>query len=139
MSIARFTTAFALSLLASQLALGDEPTCAAKKGATHTLKFKVKDDGCVEKVKKDSDGADADTLNVCETDTVVWKVSGKPKAIVFDGTSPFEWLDSGYKDSEIQGTVKAGTAGKDPFKYSVKVVKDDGKTCVLDPKIIVDP
>ena len=135
MSIARFTTAFALSLLASQLALGDEPTCAAKKGATHTLKFKVKDNGCVEKVKKDSDGADADTIKVCETDVVSWKVNGKSKSIVFDGESPFEWQDSGFKSNDIQGTVKAGTAGKD-FKYSVKV---DGMTCVLDPRIIVDP
>jgi hypothetical protein len=138
MSIARLTTAFALSLLASQLALGDEPTCAAKKGATHTLKFKVKDDGCVEKVKKDSDGADADTLNVCETDTVVWKVSGKSKAIVFEGANPFGWTspDSGFKDKTIEGTIQAGTAGQPPFKYSVKV---DGMACVLDPKIIVDP
>ena len=134
MSIARVTTAFALSLLAAQLASGVAVACD-NPGKTHTLKFKVKDDGCVQKVKKDSDGADADTLNVCETDTVIWKVSGKSKSIVFDGTSPFEWLDSGFKGNDIQGTVKAGTAGKD-FKYSVKV---DGMTCVLDPRIIVDP
>jgi hypothetical protein len=135
MSIARLATAFALSLLAAQLALGDEPNCAEKKGDVHVLKFKVKDDGCVEKVKKDSDGADADEIRVCETDVVKWKVNGKKKSIVFEGVSPFEWTDSGFEDKKIEGTVQAGTAGKD-FKYSVKV---DGMACVLDPKIIVVP
>ena len=135
MSIARMTTAFALSLLAAQLASGVAVACD-NKGKTHTLKFKVKDDGCVEKVKKDSDGADADTINVCETDTVVWKVSGKSKSIVIDGDStPFAWQDSGFMSNKIEGTVQAGTAGKE-YKYSVKV---DGLDCVLDPKIIVDP
>ncbi len=134
MSIARFATAFALSLLAAQLASGFAVACDTP-GKTHTLKFKVKDDGCVLKVKKDSDGADAATISVCETDSVIWKVSGKSKSIVFEGTSPFEWLNSGFKGNDIQGTVKAGTAGKD-YKYSVKV---DGLDCVLDPKIIVDP
>ena len=136
MSIARLATACALSLLAAQLALGDERNCATDKGAVHTLKFKVKDDGCVEKVKKDSDGANADEIRVCETDVVKWKVNGKKKSIVFEGVSPFEWTDSGFEDNKIEGTVKAGTAGQPPFKYSVKV---DGLACVLDPKIIVDP
>lgn len=135
MSIARMTTAFALSLLAAQLASGVAVACD-DKGKTHTLKFKVKDDGCVEKVKKDSDGADADTINVCETDKVIWKVSGKSKSIVIDGDStPFAWQDSGFMSNKIEGTVQAGTAGKE-YKYSVKV---DGMDCVLDPKIIVDP
>jgi len=134
MSITRFTTAFALSLLAAQLASGVAVACDSP-GKIHALKFKVNDDGCVLKVKKDSDGADADTIKVCETDVVSWKVNGKSKSIVFDGESPFEWQDSGFKSNDIQGTVKAGTAGKD-FKYSVKV---DGMTCVLDPRIIVDP
>jgi hypothetical protein len=133
MSIKRCATAFALGLLAAQLASGVAVACD-NPGKTHTLKFKVKDDGCVQKVKKESDGADADTINVCETDKVVWTVSGRAKSIVFDGASPFDWADSG-SDSSIEGAVKSGTAGKD-FKYSVKV---DGLDCVLDPKIIVQP
>jgi hypothetical protein len=136
MSITRVTTALALGLLATQPAMGDEPDCAVKKGAVHTLKFKVNDDGCVEKVKKDSNGDDADEIRVCETDVVKWKVGGKKKSIVFEGASPFEWTDSGFKANDIEGTVKAGTAGEPPFKYSVKV---DGMTCVFDPKIIVVP
>jgi len=134
MSIARLTTAFALSLLAAQLASGVAVACD-NPGKTHTLKFKVKDDGCVVKVKQDSNGADADTITACETDTVIWRVSGKSKAIVFDGASPFEWLDSGFKGNDIEAKVKAGTAGNE-YKYSVKV---DGMSCVLDPKIIVGP
>jgi hypothetical protein len=137
MSIARFTTAFALSLLGAQITSGVAVACE-NQGKTHSLKFKVDDDGCVLKVKKDSDDADAETINVCETDVVTWKVNGKSKAIVFEGANPFGWTDadSGFKSNEIQGTVKAGTAGKPPFKYSVKV---DGMTCVHDPKIIVQP
>ena len=135
MSIARITTAFALSLLAAQLASGVAVACD-NPGKTHALKFKVNDEGCVLKVKKESDGADADEVRVCETDVVKWMVTGKAKSIVFDGASPLEWLESGFKDQKIEGTVQAGTAGKPPFKYSIKV---DGMDCVLDPKIIVDP
>ena len=137
MSIARFTTAFALSLLAAQLASGVAVACE-NKGKTHTLKFKVDDDGCVLKVKKDADDADAETINVCETDVVTWKVNGNSKAIVFEGANPFGWTDSdsGFKSNEIQGTVQAGTAGEPPFKYPVKV---DGMTCLHHPKIIVQP
>lgn len=134
MSIARLTTALALGLLAAHLASGAAVACD-KPGKTHKLSFKVKDDGCVEKVKKDSDGADAEKINVCETDVVEWKVSGKAKSIVFDGSSPFDWTDSGSKDRKIEGKVKSGTAGK-KFKYSVKV---DGLDCVHDPIIIIDP
>jgi hypothetical protein len=133
MSIARFTTACALSLLAAQLASGAAVACD-NPGKTHELEFKVKNDECVEKVKK-KDGSDAETINVCETDVVQWKVTGKAKSIVFDGASPFEWTDSGFKANKIEGTVKSGTAGQD-FKYSVKV---DGLECVHDPRIIVQP
>jgi hypothetical protein len=132
MSMARLTTAFALGLLALQLAAGAAVACD-NPGKTHKLSFKVKDDGCVVKVKKDSTGDDADTINVCETDAVEWKVLGKAKSIVFDDKSPFDWLDSGFKGDKIEGTVKSGTAGTE-FKYSVKV---DGLACVLDPAIIV--
>ena len=118
MSIARVTTALALSLLAVQLASGVAVACD-NPGKTHNLKFKVKNDECVEKVKKEKDDGDADTINVCETDKVVWKVAGRAKTIVFEGESPFDWSDSG-SDKKIQGTVKPGTAGKE-FKYSVKV------------------
>lgn len=134
MSIARVTTALSLGLLAVQLASGVAGACE-NPGKTHNLKFKVKNDECVEKVKKEKDDGDADTINVCETDVVQWKVKGKAKSIVFDGASPFEWTDSGFKGKQIEGTVKSGTAGQD-FKYSVKV---DGLECVLDPKIIVQP
>jgi hypothetical protein len=146
MSIARLTTALALVLLAAHLASGAAVACD-KPGKTHKLSFKVKDDGCVEKVKKDSDGADAEKINVCETDVVEWKVTGKAKSIVIDGSidengsividgsSPFDWTDSGSKDRKIEGKVKSGTAGK-KFKYSVKV---DGLDCVHDPIIIIDP
>jgi hypothetical protein len=133
MSIARFTTAFALGLLAVQLASGAAVACD-NPGKTHKLSFKVTDDGCVAKVKKDADDADAETINVCEKDVVEWKVTGKAKSIVFDGNSPFDWADSRFKDRKIEGTVKSGTAGEE-FKYSVKV---DGLACVHDPKIIVD-
>jgi len=134
MSIARLTTTFALSLLAAQLASGVAAAACPNPGKTHELKFKVKGDECVEKVKK-NDGSDGETIKVCETDVVQWKVKGKSKSIVFDGPSPFEWEDSGFKGDKIEGTVKSGTAGKE-FKYSVKV---DGLECVHDPKIIVEP
>jgi hypothetical protein len=60
MSISRLTTAFALGLLAVQLASGAAVACD-KPGKTHKLSFKVTDDGCVVKVKKDSDDADAES------------------------------------------------------------------------------
>jgi hypothetical protein len=138
MSIARIATVFTLSLLAAQLASGVAVACD-NPGKTHELKFKVKSDGCVEKVQK-KDDSDAMEIKVCEKDKVEWQVNGKDKKIVFDPNdpkSPFEWpgSDSGFKDKKIEGTVQPGTAGKS-FKYSVKV-KD--LTCVLDPKIIVEP
>jgi hypothetical protein len=134
MSITRLTTTFALGLLAAQLASGVAAAACPNPGKTHELEFKVKNDECVEKVKK-KDGSDAETINVCETDVVQWKVKGKAKSIVFDGASPFEWTDSGFKGNKIEGTVKEGTANKE-FKYSVKV---DGLDCVHDPMIIVQP
>jgi len=133
MSIVRLTTACAFGLLAVQLASGAAVACD-DPGKTHKLSFKVADDGCVTKVNKDADDADAETINVCETDVVEWKVTGKAKSIVFDGKSPFEWADSNFKDRKIEGKVRSGTAGEE-FKYSVKV---DGLACVHDPKIIVD-
>ena len=136
MSITRLTTTFALSLLAAQLASGVAAAACPDPGKTHELEFKVKSDGCVEKVNK-KDGTDGTTITVCESDKVQWKVTGKDKKIEFDGASPFEWPepDSGFKGNKIEGTVQPGTAGKD-FKYSVKV-KD--LACVLDPRIIVEP
>jgi hypothetical protein len=137
MSIARLTTTFAFSLLAAQLASGVAAAACPNPGKTTELEFKVKPDGCVEKVKK-KDGTDGETIKVCETDKVQWKVGGKDKKIVFDGKSPFEWTDSGFKDNKIEGTVKAGTARLEPYKYSVSVMVNN-KECVLDPKIIVEP
>ncbi len=90
--------------------------------------------GASRRSRRTPDDADAETVNVCEKDVVEWKVTGKAKSIVFDGNSPFDWSDSGFKGRKIEGTVKSGTAGEE-FKYSVKV---DGLACVHDPKIIVD-
>jgi hypothetical protein len=95
MSIARLTTAFALGLPGVHLSSGAAVACD-NPGRTRKLSFKVTEDGCVAKVKKDSGDADAETINVCEKDAVEWKVTGKAKSIVFDGNSPFEWADSGF-------------------------------------------
>jgi len=139
MSIVRLTTTLALSLLAAQLASGVAAAACSdpnRNPKIHKLDFKVKSDGCVEKVKK-KDDSDGETITVCENDTVQWKVNGRDKKIVFDGNSPFEWPgpDSGFKDKKIEGKVQPGTARKE-FKYSVKV---KGLECVHDPKIIVEP
>ena len=105
----------------------------------HKLKFKVQGDQCVIRVLKDVDGSDAETINVCEGDTVIWSVTGPNKSIVFDGAdSPFEWQDSGFKGNKIEGVVKAGAAKNGQstsYKYTVKV---EGKACAHDPIIIVD-
>jgi hypothetical protein len=136
--LAMVTTMLGLVLACSSAGLANE-ACKGDKKATHTLKFKGKDDQCVERVVKDSDDTDAETINACEGDTVVWKVAGPKKSVVFDGdASPFEWKDSDFKSSRIEGVVKddAAVDGKStPYKYSVKV---DGKECVHDPVIIVD-
>jgi len=136
MSIARLTTTFALSLLAAQLASGVAAAACPNPnpGKTHELDFKVKSDGCVEKVKK-KDGTDAREITVCENDTVQWKVSGNAKLIAFVAETPFEWAASGFEGNKIEGKVKPGTKGKE-FKYSVYV---KNTVCVLDPKIIVEP
>jgi hypothetical protein len=105
---------------------------------THKLKFKLKDDQCVARVLKTSDGSDAETLNACEGDTVQWSVSGPRKSIVFEGDAPFDWADSGFKDGKIDGVVKQGAARdgqQTSYKYSVKV---EGLACVHDPVIIIE-
>ena len=99
MSIARVTTALALSLLAVQLASGVAVACD-NPGKTHNLKFKVKNDECVEKVKKEKDDGDADTINVCETDKVVWKVAGRAKTIVFEGESPVRLVGLRFRQED---------------------------------------
>jgi|OpeIllAssembly_1097287.scaffolds.fasta_scaffold118367_2 hypothetical protein len=136
MSIARVTTTFALSLLAAQLASGVAAAACPNPnpGKLHELDFKVKSDGCVEKVKK-KDGTDAPEITVCENDTVQWKVTGNAKLIAFVAKTPFKWAASGFEGNKIEGTVQPGTKNN-TFKYSV-YVKDT--VCVLDPKIIVEP
>jgi hypothetical protein len=146
MSIARLTRTFAFSLLAALLASGvAAANCSDpnRNPETHKLKFKVKDDGCVEKVKKDRDDTDATVISVCKKDTVEWKVTGNAKMIAFVAKSPtdpvrtpFDWAASGFEgnNSKIEGKVKEGAAGT--YNYAVYV---QGKTCVLDPTIIVDP
>jgi hypothetical protein len=138
MSIARLTATFAFSLLAVQLASGVAAAACPDPNSnpkTHELDFKVKSDGCVEKVKKN--GIEAPAINVCEKDKVQWKVTGNAKLIAFDAKTPFKWAASGFEGNgnKIEGTVEPGTKGK-TFKYSV-YVKD--MACVLDPTIIVDP
>jgi hypothetical protein len=128
------TFALLLALGTSSLALADCPG-----GKTHELKFKVKSDGCVEKVQKNANDSDADDTHVCPTDSVIWKVSGPKKAVVFEGDSPFDWVDSGNEGNKIVGVVRSDAAKngqRTEYKYSVKV---EGQTCVYDPKIIVDP
>jgi len=138
-------TARRISLLTSLLALfllqatpGAAVADCSAGGKAHRLKIKVKNDQCVERVAKESDESDADTINVCEGDTVSWSFSGPKKSIIFDGENPLEWVDSGNAGSKIEGIVKAGAA-KDgqqtSYKYSVTV---EGQACVFDPKIIVD-
>lgn len=135
MSISRIAMSLALALLLGQLTAVAADACESA-GKTHKLKFKVQEDGCVLKVKKDDadEDADADTIHVCVGDDVRWKVSGPAKSIAFDGDSPFDWQDSGFKSDKIEGKIKPGTEGN-PYKYSVMV---DGLSCVLDPKIVVD-
>jgi hypothetical protein len=105
----------------------------------YKLKFKVQGDQCVTRVLKDEDGSDAETINVCEGDTVIWSITGPKKSVVFDNAdSPFEWKDSDFKGNKIEGVVKAGAAkdGKaTTYKYTVRV---EGKACAHDPIIIVD-
>ena len=107
--------------------------------ATHRLMFKVKHDQCVEKVVWEANGNDAEEVHVHEGDTVCWLVTGPKKSIVFGTPSPFSWNDSGLNNAWIEGLVRAGALADQPadnYKYSVTV---DGMSCVLDPKIIVDP
>jgi Na+-translocating ferredoxin:NAD+ oxidoreductase RnfG subunit len=139
MSIARFTTTLACSLLAAQLASGVAAAACPNpnRDKPHELTFKVKDDkvdGCVVEVKK-KDGTSGNEITVCENDTVQWKVKGNAKMIVFVAETPFVWAASDFERDKIEGKVKPGTKGKE-FKYSV-YVKDT--VCVFDPKIIVEP
>jgi hypothetical protein len=129
MLIARVTTAFVVGLLWAQGSLAcDDP------GKTHRLKFQVKGDECVEKVKKEADDGDAETITVCVSDTVIWQVAGRAKSVEFEGDSPFDWQDSGFQRNRIIGIVRPDTEGQE-FKYSVRV---DGLQCVLDPRVVVD-
>jgi len=134
MSTARLAIAIAAVLTLSVGVATVAPACE-NPGKVHKLKFKVKGDECVEKVAKDDDDSDAEDVYVCVSDTVVWKVSGRAKSVVFDGDSPFDWSDSGFRGNSIEGVVREGTAGQS-FKYSVKV---DGLECVHDPRVVVEP
>jgi hypothetical protein len=133
MSIPRIAMSLAAVLLLAQGPFTAALACD-DPGKTHRLKFKVKGDECVEKVKKEDNDEDADSITVCVTDTVIWQVNGPAKSVVFDGDSPFEWQDSGFEGNKIVGIVRAGTEGQE-FKYSVMV---DGLSCVLDPRVVVD-
>jgi hypothetical protein len=140
MSIARLTATFAFSLLAAQLASGVAAADCPNPGKTVELTLKVKDDkddGCVVEVKKGGDPAN--TIRVCEKDTVQWKFTGNAKMIAFDAKTPFDWAASGFLGNKIEGKVKAGAAGTCPApdgcKYTVYV---DKTVCVFDPTIIVD-
>lgn len=133
MSISRIVLAVTGGLVLAQgLATASLAECQ-EPGKTHRLKFKVKADECVETVRKEDD-SDAETITVCVSDKVVWQVTGPAKSVVFEGDSPFDWADSGFRGSKIEGTVREGTEGQE-FKYSVMV---DGLSCVLDPRMIVE-
>jgi hypothetical protein len=113
-------------------------------GRTHELKFKIKQDGCVEKVNRKG-GDDASTVNVCRNDVVKWKVKvdgpngDKKKKVIFDkGTdSPFTWIDSGFRGDWIIGMVKSDAVLDKPYEYSVVTQFASGDGCPLDPMIIV--
>lgn len=102
------------------------------------LKFKVGADECVLRVLGHADDADADSIRACPGDTIRWKVNGRGKTVVFEGASPFDWIDSGVQQNRIEGIVR-GDAAKNGqatvYKYSIRV---DGLACVLDPTIIID-
>jgi hypothetical protein len=127
-----------LGLFLLQSAVGVAGAECPVEKKTHKLKFKVKDDQCVAKVVKSADDADASSIDVCEGDTVTWSVSGAKKSVVFEGSSPFDWSDSGFQGGKIDGVVRSGAAKdgqRTAYKYSVAV---DGMACVLDPQIIVE-
>jgi len=141
MSISRIVVAITVGfVLAQGTATALEPGCAEKARKTHRLKFKVKADECVEQVlwnddtDADKPDKDAEVIHVCEGDTVVWKVNGSKKSVMFKTVSPLEWGGSGFEGKKIEGTVQKGTAGQE-YSYSVTV---KGKSCVHDPRMIVD-
>ena len=125
--------------LGAQAGFGRAEAACPVSDKPHKLKFKVQGDQCVTRVLKDKDGSDAETIRVCEGDTVIWSVAGPRKSVVFtSGDTPFEWKNSEFKGNKIEGVVRQGAAKNGQstsYKYTVKV---EGKACEHDPIIIVD-
>ena len=106
--------------------------------AKHKLKFKVTNNGCVERVVKDTNcDCEAEAVIVHACDTVEWKVTGKKKSVSFDegDGSPFTWFVKG-DSQKIAGEVQPGTARDKPYNYTVRT---GGLSCDHDPMIIVQP
>jgi hypothetical protein len=86
-TIRRFVLLLLVATIATACAASksDEPvTCDPNHPHTHRLKFKLKADGCVDKVLK-GDGTDGEEISVCRGDTVEWQVrSLKKKSVAFD-------------------------------------------------------
>jgi hypothetical protein len=113
-----------------------------------SLRFKLKDDGCVKRVTN-AWGLNKETIEICQGGTVTWKVkkSAHPKGdlkkgISFDAAtgSPLQWQDSGFQADVIVGQVRDDAAtGAPGFKYTVATERGPGDVCKHDPMIIVKP
>jgi hypothetical protein len=124
------------------------PTALTCEPEERKLQFKLKDDGCVEGIS-DSLGRDKDRIEVCQGDTITWKVKkwwhsngDLKKRITFKSAagSPLEWTDSGFESKTISGTVRADAKTGEPgFKYNVDTERGPGDVCPFDPMIIVKP
>lgn len=125
-----------ISVLASGCAAGefeDDPACQnVPQRKVHSLKFKLTNLGCVDKVER-KDGTDGETITVRRCDTVKWQVASRKKKIVrFKSGSPFGWSDLG-SFWQIEGVIRAD-ADVRGYKYTVST---KGKDCDHDPMIIV--
>jgi hypothetical protein len=113
-----------------------------------TLKFKLKDDGCVKDVTN-SRGSSRDTVEICQGGVITWKVKKashdkgnlkKSIAFVSAAGSPLKWKDSGFQADTIIGEVRGDAAtGLPGFKYTVRTERGPGDVCEHDPMIIVKP
>ena len=126
-----------------------DPTALTCKPQEQTLRFKIKDNGCVDGITDFWGLKDKNDIEICRGGTVTWKVkkdwdtNGKlEKRIVFEAAegSPLEWTDSGFQSDSIVGKVRDDAqTGPPGFKYTVKTELGTGDDCPFDPKIIVKP
>jgi hypothetical protein len=135
-----------LALLAGCTATG--PTALTCSPQEQSLRFKLKDDGCVKGVTN-AWGLNKEKVEICQGGTVTWKVRKSAhrngdlkKGIEFDPTtgSPLAWQDSGFQADVIVGQVREDAATGEPgFKYTVATERGPGDVCKHDPMIIVKP